>query len=78
MLLLSRFWHVSIARSEYLRWPPRDVRRGALHTFCASSLTQIVRSPRWRRLSLYSAQLITRYCALSNLCRRDALNLCGI
>ena len=24
--------HVSIARSEYLRWPPRDVRRGALHT----------------------------------------------
>ena len=24
--------HVSIAKSEYLRWPPRDVRRGALHT----------------------------------------------
>ena len=24
--------HVSIARSEYLRWPPRDVRRGARHT----------------------------------------------
>ena len=24
--------HVSIARSEYLRWPPRDVRRGVLHT----------------------------------------------
>ena len=24
--------HVSIARSEYLRWPPRGVRRGALHT----------------------------------------------
>ena len=23
--------HVSIARSEYLHWPPRDVRRGALH-----------------------------------------------
>ena len=24
--------HVSIAKSEYLHWPPRDVRRGALHT----------------------------------------------
>ena len=24
--------HVAIAKSEYLRWPPRDVRRGALHT----------------------------------------------
>ena len=46
--------------------------------FADTYLTQIVRSPRWRRLSLYSAQLITRYCALSNLCRRAALNLCGI
>ena len=26
----------------------------------------------------YSAQWITRYCALANVCRRAALNLCGI
>ena len=43
-----------------------------------SQVIPIVRSPRWRKLSLYSAQLITRYCTLSNLCRRAALNLCGI
>ena len=38
----------------------------------------MVRSPRRRRISVYSAQFVTRYRFFGNLWRRAALNLCGI
>ena len=33
--------HVSIAKSEYLRWPPRDVRRGAPTRHVGMSLESV-------------------------------------
>ena len=50
-----------IARSEYRGWPPRDLRRGAAQCFRASPVIQTVKSPRFRRLSLYPHQFVTRY-----------------
>jgi len=70
--------HISIAKSEFTGWPPGAVRCGADHTASASSLIQTVRSPRRRRLSSYSAQLVTRRFCFGILARRSALNLCGI
>ena len=67
-----------IARSEYRGWPPRDLRRGAAQCFRASPVIQTVKSPRFRRLSLYPHQFVTRYFFFANLCRREVLNLCGI
>ncbi len=70
--------HIVIARSEYRGWPPRDLRRGAAQCFRASPVIQTVKSPRFRRLSLYPHQFVTRYFFFANLCRREVLNLCGI
>ena len=52
---------------------PGVVRRGARHCFSVSSVTQMVRSPRRRRISVYSAQFVTRYRFFGNLWRRAAL-----
>lgn len=70
-----RVRHTSIPRSEYVRWPPRVIQRGADHRRSASSLSQTVRSPRRQRLSLQSAQLVTLYFCFGILSRRSALNL---
>ena len=75
---MRRVRHNSIAKSEYTGCPPGVVRRGADHTARASSLIETVRSPRRRRLSSYSAQLVTRRFCFGILARRSALNLCGI
>ena len=58
--------------------PASQLRRLTLPRPSASSSIQTVRSPRCRRPSLYSDQLVTRYFCFGILSRRAALNLCGI
>ena len=50
---------VKIANAEYKAWPPRVVCGAARQPAMAPSLNHSVRLPRWRRLALQSAQLIT-------------------
>jgi hypothetical protein len=50
---------VSMARSEYRRWPPRILRRGACHPANASGVNHSVRLPRRRRPASYSRQFVT-------------------
>lgn len=52
---------------EMIAWPPRDLRRAATQFFRASTVIQIVKSPRFRRLSLYAHQLAPRYCFFANV-----------
>jgi hypothetical protein len=54
---------VRFASGEYHGCPPRDVRAAACQAVIASSVNQIVKLPRWRKLASYAAQLVTlRFC----------------
>src|SRR4051795_12645566 len=54
---------VRIASGEYPAWPTRVVRGSSRQAAIASSLNQIVKLPRWRRLASYAAQFVTlRFC----------------
>ena len=52
---------VRTARFEYRRWPPRRLFFGATHAAIASSLSQIVTSPRLLRPRSYSLQFRILY-----------------
>ena len=56
---------VSIAQIRVISLATRDVRRGALHTPLRLLTEPDRQITPLARLSLYSVQLITRYCALS-------------
>ncbi len=55
---------VKIARFEYWRWPPRRPFFGGVHAAIASSLNQIVTSPRLLRPCSYSLQFRILYFVL--------------
>src|SRR3954464_5037737 len=64
-----------MASSEYQGWPPRVVRGSARQAVMASSLNQIVKLPRWRRLASYAAQFVTLRFCFGMWGRRPALAL---
>ena len=55
---------VKIARFEYRRWPPRRPFFAGIHVAIASSLSQIVTSPRLLRPRSYSLQFRILYFVL--------------
>ena len=57
---------VKIAKFEYRRWPPRRPFIGGAHAAIASSLSQIVTSPRLLRPRSYSPS--SGFCTLSCTC----------
>src|SRR4051812_44171474 len=69
---------VRIASGEYHACPPRVGRGSARQAAIASSLNQIVKLPRWRRLASYAAQFVTLRFCFGMWWRRAVLALNGM